>query len=97
VASLADQSSQEELRPVAARLISDTIAVALIDRRGAWHQLRWAGPWQLVDSSGRELNPGPLVEAALADPGQTEPLEHWLNTHGVPLDYRAEPPRPRRT
>jgi hypothetical protein len=47
-----------------------------------------------MDSSGQQLNPGPLVEAALANPGQTEALEHWLKTHGVPLDYRAEPPRP---
>ena len=71
------------------------IAAALLDRCGAWHRLSWSGPWQLIDSSGHELDPAPLVEAALANPAKTVTLEHWLHAHGVPYDYRAEPPPPR--
>jgi hypothetical protein len=44
--------------------------------------------------SGRELDPSPLVEAAVAHPAQTVALETWLHTDGVPYDCRAEPPPP---
>jgi hypothetical protein len=71
--------------------VGQAIAASLVQTRGADYRVDWGGPWQLVASSGAELDPWPLVEAAVASPDGVPPLEAWMAAHDVPLDFRAEP------
>jgi hypothetical protein len=71
--------------------VGHAIVASLVQTRGAGYRVDWGGPWQLVASSGAELDPWPLVKAAVASPEGVPPLEAWMAAHDVPLDFRAEP------
>ena len=90
-AAVVDGATPEQRRAAAAHLVGQAIAAALVQSRGAEFRLNWGGPWRLVDHTGADLEPWPLVEAAVASADAVPALGAWLTTHDVPLDYRPEP------
>ena len=86
-----DGATADQRSAAAAHFVGQAIVASLVQTRGADYRVDWGGPWQLVASSGAELDPWPLVEAAVASPDGVPPLEAWMAAHDVPLDFRAEP------
>jgi Zn-dependent protease with chaperone function len=78
VARMGSELDQDERFTVFHRLLSDSVANALIEAGHAQFELNWADTWQLRLTTGDLADVNAVVTAAMLDPAQVQPLRDWL-------------------
>jgi Zn-dependent protease with chaperone function len=86
-----DDPSPEQLKEASRELVTSAVDEALMTACGARVTLAWDAEPRLVDTSGRTIESGPVVERAM-ESGDPAVLATWLEELGLTLDYLPDFP-----